>query len=331
MPDISLLLLFVLFLILWGEFVNGWTDAANSIATVVATRVLSPKHAILMATLLNILGTLSGTAVAMTIGKDIITSSSLSLLTLASAMIAIISWSTLAWKYGIPTSESHALVAGLAGSAFAVGGIDTLQSSGWTKIGIGLLFSTFLGFGLSYLLFRFLGKIFSRISIHSARRFFGKAQIFSAAFVAFGHGSNDGQKFIGAFSLALFLGGITPTFTVPYWVILLCATTMGIGTSIGGWRIIKTMGAKLARLEPQHGFCAETAAALAIETASRFGIPLSTTHTITTSIMGVGYAQGTRALRYDTAGKIALAWILTFPFCGLLAFSVTKLIVFVFQ
>jgi PiT family inorganic phosphate transporter len=328
--DISPILILVLLLILWAEFVNGWTDAANSIATVVSTRVLSPKIAVLMATSLNILGTLSGTAVAVTIGKDIINPETITLLTLASAMIAIITWSTIAWKYGLPTSESHALVAGLTGSALAANGFSSLQATGWTKVGLGLVFSTFLGFGLAFVIYKTTALFFANTGISKVRRIFGKMQILSAAFVAFGHGSNDGQKFMGAFALALLLGGVTTQFIIPVWVILLCASIMGIGTSVGGWRIIKTMGVKLARLEPQHGFAAETGAALAIEAASRFGIPLSTTHTITTSIMGVASANRFTAVRWGVVSKIVAAWILTFPLCGLIAFMITKMVLLVF-
>jgi inorganic phosphate transporter, PiT family len=326
----TIILIIVLGLILWAEFVNGWTDAANSIATIVSTRVLTPKQAVLMATTLNIVGTLSGTAVAATIGKDIINPQTVSLLTITSAMVAIISWSTFAWKYGLPTSESHALIAGLTGSALAASGPAALQSTGWTKVLIGLFFSTFLGFFLAFVIFKIMSLLFANTGISKVRRRFGVLQIFSAGFVAFGHGSNDGQKFMGAFSLALLLGGITTEFTIPFWVIILCASVMGMGTSIGGWRIIKTMGVKLAHLEPQHGFAAETAAAIAIETASRFGIPLSTTHTITSSIMGVGTANRLGGVSWSTAAKIVAAWLLTFPLCGIIAYLFTKVILIVF-
>jgi len=317
-------LLIVLGLILWAEFVNGWTDAANSIATIVSTRVLSPRKAVVMATILNIVGTFSGTAVATTIAKGIVRPEMLTISTVAAAMIAIIFWSTLAWKYGLPTSESHALISGLTGSALAVAGPKVLLWEGWQKVLIGLGFSTFLGFFLAYFLFVIMAWGLQNTGISRIRRIFGRLQIFSAAFMAFGHGSNDGQKFIGAFSLALFLGGVTHEFSVPAWVILLCAMAMGIGTSVGGWRIIKTMGVKLAKLEPQHGFAVETAAATAIELASRFGIPLSTTHTISTAIMGVGSAQGVRKVRWVVAKDIVAAWLLTFPICGAIAFFLTK-------
>lgn len=324
--EVSLLILLPsLFFILWAEFVNGWTDAPNAIATVVATRVLTPKKAIILATLLNIFGAFSGTAVAATIGKDIVNSGIINIGTITAAMISIIFWSTLAWKFGLPTSESHALISGLTGAALATKGWEAVISKGWGKVGIGLLFSTFLGFTLAYILYLLIAWIFKDKPISKVRRKFAKLQILSAAFMAFGHGSNDGQKFIGAFSLALLLGGITAEFTVPFWVILLCASVMGIGTSFGGWRIIKTLGVSLTKLEPQHGFAAETAASIAILGASHFGIPLSTTHTITTSIMGVGAAQKLKKVRWLVAKNIIVAWVLTFPICGFVSYVVTKI------
>jgi len=321
----SPILIGVLFLILGAEFVNGWTDAANAIATVVSTRVLTPKQAVMLATSLNILGTLSGTAVAVTIGQGIIKPEMTTLVTIASSMIGIITWSTIAWRWGLPTSESHALVAGLAGSALAAGGFSALEVSGWQKIGIGLFISTFFGFIFAFLIFRLIMVLFRRMPISRARRFFGKLQILSAGFVAFGHGSNDGQKFMGAFALTLFISGVTKEFTIPFWIILLCAGTMGLGTICGGWRIIKTMGGRLSRLEPQHGFAAETAAACAIEIASRFGIPLSTTHTISSAILGVGTSQGVSRVHWSVVKNIIFAWILTFPICAMISFLITKI------
>ena len=323
-----MLLIFVLILILWGEFVNGWTDAPNAITTVVATKVLSPKKAVVLATVLNIIGVFSGTAVAETIGKGIVKPEIINLYTVGSAMLGIIIWSTLAWKYGLPTSESHGLISGLTGAGLALRGPSVLLWNGWKKVLIGLLFSTFLGYALAYLIFFIIAFIFQRTGISKVRRIFGKLQVFSAAFMAFSHGSNDGQKFMGVFSLALLLAGVTHKFTISWWIIFLCALVMGIGTMVGGWRIIKTLGIKLTKLEPQHGFAAETAAASAIEIASRLGIPLSTTHTISTAIMGVGAVQRVSAVRWSVARNIVVAWILTFPVCGLIAWSVTKLSLF---
>ncbi len=324
MPDGFLSLLPVLLLVLAAEFVNGWTDAPNAIATVVSTRVLSPSQALIMATTLNVVGTMSGTAVATTIGKGIVKPESINLTTVAAAMVGIIFWSTLAWYYGLPTSESHALIAGLTGAGLAAAGPSALLWEGWRKVLIGLLFSTFLGFLGGFFLMGWLYRLFADSRPGTVRRTFGRLQILSAAFMAFSHGSNDGQKFIGAFTLALLLGGILPEFQIPLWVILLCALTMGVGTAIGGWRIVKTMGLRLTKLEPVQGFAAETGAAMTIELASRLGIPLSTTHTINMAIRGAGSTRRFSAVRWGVTMEIVAAWILTFPVCGLIAWLVTK-------
>jgi len=317
-------LFLVLLLVLAAEFVNGWTDAPNSIATVVSTRVLSPGQALIMASILNIFGAMSGTAVAATIGKGIIDTGAVHLGTVAAAMVAIVVWSTLAWYWGLPTSESHALVAGLSGAALATAGAGALIWDGWQKVLIGLVFSTFLGFGGGLVITVAIYWTFRRSRAGAVRRMFGRLQILSSAFMAFSHGSNDGQKFIGAFTLALVLGGVLPQFDVPIWVILLCAVTMGVGTAIGGWRIVKTMGLQITKLDPVHGFAAETAAASAIELASRLGIPVSTTHTISTAIMGVGSTRRLSAVRWGVGREIIIAWILTFPVCGFIAWAVAK-------
>jgi PiT family inorganic phosphate transporter len=325
MFDGNLLLFLVLGLILAAEFVNGWTDSPNAIATVVSTRVLSPYQALIMATFLNALGAMSGTAVAATIGQDIVRPDTINMLTVGAAMVGIILWSTVAWYYGMPTSESHALIAGLTGAALATSGPESLVATGWTKVLIGLLFSTFLGFLGGLLLMALLYRILAHRRPGTVRKLFGRLQILSAAFMAFSHGSNDGQKFIGVFTLSLLLGGVIPEFKVPLWVIALCAVTMGVGTAVGGWRIVKTMGLKLTKLEPVHGFAAETAAALTIELATRLGIPLSTTHTINTSIIGVGATRRLSAVRWGVTFEIVTAWILTFPICGVIGWLATKL------
>ncbi len=319
------LVLLVLVLVLAAEFVNGWTDAPNSIATVVSTRVLSPAQALVMASVLNVLGAMSGTAVATTIGKDMVRPEAISVATVGAAMVAIVLWSTVAWAWGLPTSESHALIAGLSGAGLATAGPGVLLWDGWSKVLLGLVFSTFLGFAAGLGLTVAIYWTFRRWKPGAVRALFGRLQLLSAAFMAFSHGSNDGQKFIGAFTLTLVLGGVLPRFEVPTWVILICAATMGVGTAVGGWRIVKTMGLRLTKLEPVHGFAAETAAASAIELATRLGIPLSTTHTISTSIMGVGATRRLSAVRWGVGTEIVTAWVLTFPVCGLIAWVVASL------
>ena len=321
--------LVVLALVVAAEFVNGWTDAPNSIATVVSTRVLTPFQALIMASALNVLGAFSGTAVAATIGKGIVNPEVVNTAVVAAAMVSIVIWSTFAWYFGLPTSESHALVAGLAGAGLATGGTNALLWDGWSKVLIGLVFSTFLGFLGALAITVAIYWIFRNYRPGTMRKLFGRLQIFSAAFMAFSHGSNDGQKFIGAFTLTLVLAGILPRFEVPAWVILLCAATMGLGTAVGGWRIVKKMGLQLTKLDPVQGFAAETAAATTIEIASRFGIPLSTTHTISTSIMGVGSVRRFSAVRWGVGRQIVTAWVLTFPVCGLIAWVVAEAIMLV--
>lgn len=326
MDGLSLGLIVVLVLVMAGEFVNGWTDAPNAIATVVSTRVLKPRVAVLMATSLNMAGVLlSGTAVATTIGKGIVKPESINLVTVGAAMVGIVIWSTVAWKFGLPTSESHGLIAGLTGASLATAGPSVLLWEGWQKVILGLVFSSILGFFAGLIIVTFIIKIFSRIENKKAKAFFGKAQIFSAAFMAFSHGSNDGQKFMGMFALALVLGGVSSQFHISIWVVLACSLIMAIGTSIGGYRIIKTMGIKMVKLETYQGFAAETGAATCIEIASRLGIPVSTTHTISTAIMGVGAAKRLSAVRWGVVRELVAAWLLTFPICGAIGWIVAMI------
>ena len=319
--DISVSLTIVLLLVLAAEFVNGWTDAPNAIATVVSTRVLSPHRAIAMAAAFNILGAIvTGTAVATTIGTGIVKPEVIGLHTVASAMLAIVIWSTVAWRWGVPTSETHELVAGLAGAGLATAGTSVLLWEGWQRVLVGLALSTVLGFLAGFIVMITIYRLFARATPTFIRRFFGRAQILSAAFMAFSHGSNDGQKFMGTFALALFLGGVLPEFHVSIWMILICSLVMGLGTSVGGWRIIRTMGFRLTKLEPVNGFAAESAASLTILLASSLGIPLSTSHTIITAIMGVGATRRLSAVRWGVTRQIVLTWLLTFPVCGGLGF-----------
>jgi len=319
-------LFLVLLLILGAEFVNGWTDAPNSIATVVGTRSLSPWQAVAMASVLNLAGVLlSGTAVAATIGTGIVDPSAVDLTTIGGAMVGIILWSSLAARWGIPTSESHALVAGLAGGGLAAAGPGVLVAAGWKKVLLGIAFSTFLGFGVGIVLMAAIYWVFRKADARPLRSKFRWLQIASSGFMAFSHGSNDGQKFMGVFALALFLGGEIEVFTVPLWVTLLCAVVMAAGTSIGGWKILRTLGMKITRLKTHQGFAAETAAAGTIVLASRLGIPLSTTHTITTSIMGVGAVRSFNAVRWMVVSDLVIAWVATFPICAGIAWATVTL------
>lgn len=323
-------LIVTLLLVLGAEFVNGWTDAPNAIATVVSTRTLTLRKAIIIAVIGNVAGAMTGTAVAATIGKGIVDSQVIDLTTIAAAMFAIIFWSTLTARFGLPTSESHALIAGLAGAGLATAGPGVLLWAGWQKVFIGLGFSTFLGITSAYLCAKIVRRLAAPFPPQKTKPMLKILQIFSTCFMAFSHGSNDGQKFIGVFALALVLGGIGDKFAIPFWVIIACAVTMGVGTSFGGWRIIRTMGIKMSKIETYQGFSAESSAGAIITLASHFGIPLSTTHTIGTSIMGAGIAHRRSSLRIGVVKNVVLAWLLTFPVCGALAFLITLFLRLIF-
>ena len=322
----NIMLILVLLLVLASEFVNGWTDAPNAIATVVSTRVISPRRAVIMAVTLNVIGNLSGTAVAYTIGKDIIDPSIINLQTIAAALVGIVVWSSIAARLGIPTSESHALVSGLAGAGLATAGPKVLILSGWVKVFIGLILSSVLGFSLAWCIGKIIQHFFSDRQPAESKRLFDRLQIFSSAFMAYNHGMNDGQKFIGVFVMALVIGGVMPEFHVPVWVILLCAASMGLGTSVGGYKIISMIGEKMVHIESWQGFGAELAASTTIFLASLAGIPLSTTHTITTSLMGVAASRRLSAVRWKYSTNIVMAWVFTFPICTAIAFGVCSIL-----
>ncbi len=320
MEALTLGLLIALFAVLAAEFVNGWTDAPNAIATVISTGVMTPRQAVIMAVIMNTIGAMAGTAVAATVGKGIVAPSSLTLASITATMISIIIWGSLAARFGIPVSKSHALLAGLAGAAFAGGGLDALQSAGWQKVGVGMVASLAFGFGGAFLLGRLITKFAAQAPPTRAKRTFDRLQMLSAGFMAFNHGLNDGQKFMGVFALTLLAGGAIPTFQIDWWVIVICALTMGIGTSFGGWKIIQTVGSKMTRLTTWQGFAATMAASTTISVASAYGIPLSTTHTITSAVVGVSASRRTSDVRWGVLKKIILAWFATFPACAVIAY-----------
>ena len=323
-------LITVLVLILASEYINGWTDSPNSIATVVSTRVLKPKTAVIMATICNTIGAFFGAEVAKTIGTGIVKPEAINLVTVGAAMVGIVVWSIIAWYFGLPTSESHALVAGLTGAGLATAGPSVPLWSGWVKVFTGLAFSTILGFVGGWLIAWLIRKLCVRMSRHVGQKLFAWLQIISAGAMALSHGSNDGQKFIGMFTLALVLGGAIPEFHVHPLTIIICSVIMGLGTSTGGWKIIKTMGQKMVKIEPYQGFAAQTSAAGSILLASGLGVPLSTTHTINTSLMGVSAANRISSIRWPVVGELVTAWILTFPICGLIGYLMALLFQFIF-
>jgi PiT family inorganic phosphate transporter len=310
-------LVFAFVAILAFEAVNGWTDAPNAVATVVSTRVLAPAAAIIMAAVFNLLGALSGTAVATTIGKDIVDIQVITLETAVAAALAVVFWSSFAAYLTLPTSQSHGIVAGIAGAAVQMAGWDVIIWTGWTKVFTGVGMAVVGGFVGGFLLMLLVLWLFIRANPSASRRLFGWLQLGSSAFMAWSHGLADGQKAIGVMAMALAIYNDTPTseFDVPRWVIFLGAGTLGLSTAAGGWRILRTLGMRVTHLETYQGFAAETAAAGTITVTAQFGIPLSTTHTIGTAIMGVGATRRLSAVRWGVAYNIVAAWVLTFPIC----------------
>ncbi len=332
MPDSALIVLIIIVILGLGfDFINGFHDTANAIATSVATRVLTPLQAVCMAAVLNVVGALTGTAVATTIGKGIISPALATQELVISALISAIIWNLITWWFGIPSSSSHALVFSIVGAGVASHGADAIETSGVTKVLRGMVYSPVLGFVGAFLLLILLLWIVAKWRPHRVNRVFGKLQIGSAAFMAYSHGSNDAQKTMGVITLALasYHGWSGDQFDVPLWVVLSAAAAMGLGTASGGWRIVRTMGLKVVELRPIDGFAAETAAATVIETASRLGIPVSTTHVISSSIMGVGATRRASAVRWGVAGRIVSAWVVTIPICVSLGWVIFKAIDFV--
>ena len=305
------------------EYVNGFHDAANAIATVVATRVLSPAQAIAMAGALNFVGALSGEAVAKTLGAGIVDSAVVTQDLVVAALLAAIAWDVATWFFGLPTSSSHALIFGLIGATVAQHGFGAVVGVGVEKTAFGIAYSPAIAFIGGAALMLSLYWLLVRASFGAVNRFFGRAQIVSSAYMAFSHGGNDGQKTMGVIALALFAyGGGVGALEIPAWVKLACALAMGIGTASGGWRIMHTMGHKITALKPVNGFAAETAAGTVIEIATRFGIPISTTHAISGAILGVGATRRLSAVRWGVAGSIVTAWVLTIPSCFALGYGI---------
>lgn len=328
-------LIVVILLVCASVFVNGWTDAPNAIATVVSTRVLSPKAAVLLAAVFNLCGVfLMGTAVANTTAKmvDIGTGKD-ALITLAAAQLSIVIWAVSAWKFGIPTSESHALIASLMGAGISFKGLSAFQWSEFQKVLIGLAVATILGFIAGFITTKLIEMLFRRVNRRKANTFFSWGQIGSAAFVAFNHGAQDGQKFMGIFALALVVGEVLPasgSLLIPVEIMLLCSLLMALGTSIGGYKIIKTMGMDMVKLEKYQGFSAEIGASACMMGATLFGIPLSTTNAKGTAMMGAGAARGLSHVNWGIVKEMLLAWFLTFPGCLILGYVMAKLFAFIF-
>ncbi len=331
-------LLGTVILILGVIFVNGWTDAPNAIATCVATRCLPPRAAVGMAAACNLLGVLVMTGVTAGVAQTVFGIADFggdrhkAQIALCAAMAAIVLWAAAAWRFGIPTSESHALVAGVSGAAVAQAcSFGALNASAWGKVLWGLLLSAALGFASGFCTAKTIARLFRRVRYARAQRFFRAGQIFGGAAMAFMHGAQDGQKFIGIFLLGVSLAGGSADFgSVPVWLMALCAAVMGLGTSLGGYRIIKSVGMDMVRLQKYEGFSADLAGAFCLMLSTLTGLPVSTTHTKTTAVMGVGAAKRLRSVRWSVARDMALAWALTFPGCGIVGFAAAKLLLRVF-
>jgi PiT family inorganic phosphate transporter len=348
-----ILFFFVLFTALAFEYINGFHDTANSIATVVSTKVLTPRQAIAWAAFWNLVGALAGTAVAKTISGGLVASESVTMVTVLGALLAAITWNLFTWWLGLPSSSSHALIGGLCGAALATakGNWHVLIWSSadakgasvglWPKVVLPMFTSPLIGFVAGALLMLILTASLRKATPRLVGLIFGKAQLASAGFMGYGHGLNDAQKTMGIITLALATGTASGAFTnlpdwldfmrlsaaadIPLWVKLTCAITMAAGTAAGGWRIIRTMGHKMVKLQPVHGFAAETTAALVIHGASSLGVPVSTTHIISTSIMGVGATKRLSAVKWGVVERILWAWVLTLPVTALLGYGLVRL------
>jgi len=303
------------------DFMNGFHDAANSIATVVSTRVLRPHYAVAWAAFFNFIAFLVfGLSVANTIGKGVIEPAIVDAHVILGALVGAIVWNVITWYYGLPSSSSHALIGALGGAAVAKGGIHTLVGSGFFKIGLAIVLSPLLGLALGMLLMTAVAWIFFRQTPRRVDRWFRRAQLVSAALYSLGHGGNDAQKTMGIIAVLLFATGhLGPTFYVPLWVVLACHAAMALGTLSGGWRIVRTMGLRITKLKPVGGFCAETGGSITLFAATYLGIPVSTTHTITGAIVGVGAITKLSAIRWGIAGRIVWAWIFTIPASAFIA------------
>lgn len=334
-------MLFVSALLTLGViFVNGWTDAPNAIATCVSTRAIGVRKAIVMAAVFNFLGvlvmTIVNSSVAFTIYNmvDFGGDSHLALIALCAAMAAIVIWAIAAWYFGIPTSESHALIAGISGAAVAIqNSFSGINVSEWIKVIYGIVLSTLLGFVLGFLSAKLTVLCFRNRNRLKSERFFSFAQVSGGAAMAFMHGAHDGQKFMAIFLLgAAFASGRADvsSFAVPLWLMVLCSAVMGLGTSIGGYRIIKSVGMDMVKLKPYQGFAADFSATICLLLSSLTGIPVSTTHTKTTAIMGVGAARRIGDVNWKVVKDLVLTWVFTFPGCGLLGFGMAKLFLFIF-
>lgn len=326
------LIITIVIVALFFDFLNGFHDAANSIATIVSTRVLKPYLAVLWAAFFNFIAFLFFKLhVATTIGTGLVDPGVIDLYVILSALIGAILWNIVTWLYGLPSSSSHALIGGLLGAALAKTGmhLDTINLLNLSKILASIVLSPLLGMAAGLLFMMVTSRVCFKTPRQKAERAFRRLQLFSSALISLGHGGNDAQKTMGIIALALFTSGYSgDAFDIPMWVVILCNLTMAMGTFFGGWRIVRTMGMKITKLHPVSGFCAETASAFVLFLANNLGIPVSTTHTITGAIMGVGSIQRASAVRWGIAKKVVWAWLITIPASGIVSACMLKVIHF---
>jgi PiT family inorganic phosphate transporter len=320
LEGVTFALVVVIVLAVFFDYINGFHDTANAIATSVATRALHPRHAILMAASFNFIGAFAGTAVAKTMGAGLVDELTTTQAVVAAALIGAIAWNLLTWYLALPSSSSHALIGGLIGATIAAAGTGALKLDGiFSKVVVPMISSPLIGFVGAFLLMLALYWAFRNARRKPMAKGFRRLQVLSAGYMAFSHGSNDAQKTMGIITLALFASGTIDTIDVPLWVIVVSATALSLGTAVGGWRIMRTMGHRVVELEPVHGFAAETTAASVLFVTAHLGMPVSTTHVISSAIMGVGSARGPKGVRWGVARRILLAWIITIPAAAIVA------------
>lgn len=329
MDNLTLSLFFIVVLGFVFDYINGFHDTANAIAASISTRALTPRRAVLMVATLNFVGALYSTGVARTIAEDIINAQDVTSELMIAALIGAISWNLLTWYFGIPSSSSHAIIGGIIGAGIAKAGIGILQLAGIKKIILALILSPVIGFVLGYIIMSILYFIFRDKSPSKINNNFRKLQVLSASFLAFNHGSNDAQKSMGIITLALVAAGFQTTMDVPLWVKMGCATAIALGTAVGGWRIIHTLSGKIFKIEPINGFAADMSSSIVIWTATALPglqLPISTTHVVSGSIMGVGAAKRISAVRWGVAQQMVTAWLLTIPCTALASALIFSLI-----
>jgi PiT family inorganic phosphate transporter len=310
------------------DFINGFHDTANSIATAVSTKALTPRRAIMLASLMNFLGAIAFTGVAKTIAKDIVNLNAIpnGAVVILAALVSAIAWNLITWYFGIPSSSSHALIGSIAGAAIAAAGVSSINFTGFVSIIKSLITSPILAFVVGYIMFTIFKSVFKNLNLAKTNKSFRRVQVITAAIQSFAHGTNDAQKSMGIITMALVSNNLIKSGNIPFWVQVSCALAMALGTSIGGWRIIKTVGTQIMKIRPVNGVAADLSSALIIFGASKIGLPVSTTHVISSSIMGVGTAYRPKGVKWNTGKRMIITWFITLPISAALSAIVYSII-----